>query len=63
MLRAPETRVAARRLAPAIARPTVMTSRSPYRSAAAPQATSATMTPISGAATSVLAPVSDSPSW
>ncbi len=59
----PDSRVAARRAPPAMASPAVMTSRSPYRSARAPQATSVTITPISGAATSVLAAASDSPSW
>jgi hypothetical protein len=63
MLTAPENWVAARRLAPAMASPAAMTSRSPYRSAAAPQATSATMSPSRAAATSALAPASDSPSW
>jgi hypothetical protein len=54
---------AATRLPPAMASPAVMTIRSPYRSAAAPQATRATMTPSSGAVARVLAPVSDRPSW
>jgi hypothetical protein len=46
-----------------MASPAVITTRSPYRSAAAPHATRATITPASGAEASVLAPVSDSPSW
>src|ERR1700761_4146790 len=54
---------AAIRQPPAMTSPAVMTIRSPYRSAAAPQATRATMIPMSGVVASVLAPVSDRPSW
>ena len=57
----PDSCAAAIRPPAAMASPAVITTRSPYRSAAAPHATRATITPASGAAASALAPVSDSP--
>ena len=57
----PDSWAAAIRPPAAMASPAVITTRSPYRSAAAPHATRATITPASGAEASVLAPVSDSP--